>query len=139
MSTPNAGATSESATNTGSTTGFGKFPQFDMNAVIDSYKKNLEVLGLINKMSVEVLNGMVKLQTAFVQQTMSDLGSIYEKAGKPTEMATKFNEVTRNTVVKAVEKSKELSDMMIAATNDIGATVTKRVKDSIAEAKNLTK
>ena len=83
MVTPNNAGTSEKA----NTFEFPKFkmPNVDMNAVIDSYKKNLEVLGLISKMSIEVCNGITKLQSAFVKQMMADMGSVWEKTGKPAD------------------------------------------------------
>ena len=114
-----------------------KMPGIDINAVMDSYRKNLEVLGLISKMSVEVCNGIIKLQSAFVKQMMEDMGSIWEKAGKPADMMAKFNEVTRDTIVKAVGNSKQISDMLVASGNDLTNAFTKRVKDSMEEAKNL--
>lgn len=114
-----------------------KMPGIDVNAVMDSYRKNLEVLGLISKMSVEVCNGIIKLQSAFVKQMMADMGSVWEKAGKPADMVAKINEVTRDTIVKAVGNSKQISDMLVATGNDLTNAFTKRVKDSMEEAKNI--
>lgn len=133
MGTPNNSGTTEK---TGAFPDF-KMPNVDMNAIMDSYKKNLEVLGLINKMSIEVCNGITKLQSAFIKQMMTDMGSILEKTGKPADMMAKFNEVTRDTIVKAVGNSKQISDMLIASNNELTAAITKRMKDSMEEAKNL--
>lgn len=116
-----------------------KMPNVDMNALMDSYKKNLEVLGRINKMSIEVCDGLTKLQSAFIKQMMTDMGSVFEKAGKPADMMAKFNEVTRDTIVKAVENSKQISDMIIGSNNELTAAITKRMKDSMEEAKNFAK
>lgn len=114
-----------------------KMPNVDMNAIMDSYKKNLEVLGLINKMSVEVCNGIIKLQSAFIKQMMTDMGSVFEKASKPTDMMAKFNEIARDTVVKAAGNSKQISDMLVSTGNELSAAISKRVKDSMEEAKNI--
>ena len=135
MGTPNNSGTTEK-TGTATFPNF-KMPNVDMNAIMDSYKKNLEVLGLINKMSIEVCNGITKLQSAFIKQMMTDMGSIWEKTGKPSDMMAKFNEVTRDTIVKAVGNSKQISDMLIASNNELTAAITKRVKDSMEEAKNI--
>jgi len=135
MVTPNNAGTSEKAK-------MFEFPNFkmpsvDMNAIMDSYKKNLEVLGLINKMSIEVCTGITKLQSAFIKQMMTDMGSIWEKAGKPSDVMTKFNEVTRDTVEKAVGNSKQISDMIVSTNKELTAAITKRMKDSMEEAKNV--
>ncbi len=133
MATPN---------NSGSTEKTGAFPNFkmpnvDMNAIMDSYKKNLEVLGLINKMSIEVCNGITKLQSAFIKQMITDMGSIWEKTTKPSEMVAKFNEVTRDTVAKAVGNSKQISEMIVSTNKELSEAITKRMKDSMEEAKNI--
>lgn len=137
MVTPNNnGAAGKTSTNSDL---FPKFnmPSVDVNAIIESYKKNLEVLGLINKMSVEVCNGIIKLQSAFIKQMMSDMGTVFEKTTKPTDLVAKFNEVTRDTVLKATENSKQISEMLVSTGNEVSAAISKRVKDSMEEAKNL--
>ena len=135
MGTPNNNGSTEK-------TGSAAFPSFkmpniDMNAIMEYYKKNLEVLGLINKMSIEVCNGITKLQSAFVKQMMTDIGSIWEKAGKPSDMMTKFSEVTRDTVEKAIGNNKKISEMIVSTNKELSAAITKRVKDSVEEAKNI--
>lgn len=133
MGTPNNSGASDKA---GTCPNF-KMPNIDMNAIMDSYKKNLEVLGLINKMSIEVCNGITKLQSAFVKQMMTDMGSIWENAGKPSDMVTRFNEVARDTVEKAIGNSKQISEMIVSTNKELSAAITKRVKDSVEEAKNI--
>lgn len=130
------------ATNPGAeakTQGFAGFktPKFDTNAVFDSYKKNLEILGLINKMSAEVCSGIAKLQTAFFKQFISDMSSVAEKGGKPADAIAKFSQVSRDAVVKAIENSKQISDLITANNNELTAAFTKRLKDSVEEAKNF--
>lgn len=135
MATPNNG------TDNKTTSGFPKFeaPNVDLNAIVDSYKKNWEVLTLVNKMSAEVFNGIIKLQTAFVKQAMTDLGSVVEQGKKPADFIAKFNEVTRDTLAKAVSNNKEIADMIIASNNELTSTITNRVKESMEEAKHIVK
>jgi hypothetical protein len=112
-----------------------KIPTLDTNAVLDSYKKNLEILGLINKMSMEVCNGITKLQAAFVKQMMADASGIL--CSKPSDVSSKISEVARDTIVRAISNGKQISDLATAASNDITAATTKRFKESIEEAKNI--
>lgn len=113
-----------------------KMPHVDFNAIADSYKKNMEILGLINKMSMEVLNGIAKLQSAYVKQLMTDLGSVFEKGAKPSDAISRFSEVARDNIVKAIGNGKQISDMIIANNNEISAAMTKRFKESLEEAKH---
>lgn len=112
-----------------------KIPKVDTNALLDSYKKNLEILGLINKTSLEVCNGIVKLQTAFVKQLFQDIGSVAEKGPKPSEALARLSEVVRDSVVKAIGNGKQISDMITANGNEIVSAIGKRCKESFEDAK----
>ena len=112
-----------------------KIPSIDTNALMDSYKKNLEILGLINKTSIEVFNGIAKLQATFVKQMISDLGGIVEKSGKPSEAIAEFSRVARDSAVRAVGNGKQISDMLTMASNDITNATAKRIKETMEEAK----
>ncbi|MDR2267819.1 MAG: hypothetical protein LBD81_00010 [Holosporaceae bacterium] len=112
-----------------------KIPTLDTNAILDSYKKNLEILGLINKMSMEVCNGITKLQSAFIKQMMADASGIL--CSKPSDVTSKISEVTRDTIVRAIGNGKQICDLATAASNDITAATTRRFKESIEEAKNI--
>lgn len=115
-------------------TGF-KIPNINVNALMDSYKKNLEILGLINKMSVEVLNGIAKLQSTFIKQMMVDYSSIMEKSTKPSDAMTRLSEITRDSIVKAIGNGKQISDMVMATSNELSDAITKRFKESVEESK----
>ncbi len=131
QSNPNMNAGSEKSAG-----GF-KMPNVDLNAIVDSYKKNLEILGLINKMSVEVCNGITKLQAAFVKQMVSDMGGIMEKCGQPSEAFAKMSEVARDNTMNAINNSKQISEMLTTAGTEIAKTITNRVRENIEEAKNM--
>jgi len=129
-------STVNNSTGTDTKADFGfKIPNFDMNPLLDSQKKNLEILGLINKMSVEVFSGIAKLQTAFLKQIMADMGSI--PGTSPSEALSKISEVCRDNTVKAINSSKQISDMITATNNEITSAVAKRFRESIEEAKDI--
>ncbi len=111
------------------------FPTLDFNAITESYRKNLEILGLINKMSVEVFNDLTKLQTTYMQQLMSDVGSV--ATAKPTEALAKMSEVARTNIVKAMQNGQQIANMMIANNNELTAAVTKRMRETVEETKNV--
>lgn len=114
-----------------------KVPNINVNALMDSYKKNLEILGLINKMSVEVLNGIAKLQSTFIKQMMMDYSSVMEKSTKPSDAMTRLSEITRDSIVKAIGNGKQISDMVVATSNEISDAIAKRFKESVEESKTV--
>ena len=87
-------------------------------------------------MSVEVLNGIAKLQSTFVKQMMMDFGSVMEKSTKPSDAMTRLSEITRDNIVKAIGNSKQISDMVMSTSNELSDAITKRFKESIEETKN---
>ena len=116
-----------------------KMPSIDFSLLMDSYKKNMEILGLINKTSAEVFNATAKLQAAFIRQMVSDMGGIMEKSNKPSEAFAEFSRVARDSAVRAVGNGKQISDLLTMATNDISNATAKRMKETMEEAKAAMK
>ncbi|MBE6447446.1 MAG: hypothetical protein E7015_03110 [Alphaproteobacteria bacterium] len=116
-----------------------KMPQLDMEAITDSYKKNLEILGLMSKMSVEVCNGIVKLQAAFLKQMTMDMGTIFSKTSKPSEVFSQLSDITKDAMTKAFNNSKQISEMLVSSNSELTQALTKRMKESMEEAKNMIK
>lgn len=112
-----------------------KFPNFDTTLLMDSYKKNLEILSLISKTSIDVLNGMARLQATFAKQLFSDMGGVVEKSGKPSEAIAEFSRVARDSAVRAVGNGKQISDMIVTASNDITNAAAKRMRETMEETK----
>ncbi|MDR2766623.1 MAG: phasin family protein [Holosporaceae bacterium] len=115
-----------------------KMPNIDHNAVLDSCKKNLEMMWIINKMSVEVLSGVAKLQGAFMKQLLSDYNNA-AKSSKPSEALSKFSELAHGHLLKAIGNSKQVSEMLTSASKDVHSTLTGRFKESMEEAKHIVK
>ena len=116
-----------------------KMPKVDTESMKNSFKKNLEIVGLMNKMSTEVITGITKVQTAFVKQMMVDMGSIMEKGAKPSQAIAKLKEVTRDTMVTAVQNNKRISDMISANNSELSTTIAHRIKESIDNTKSALK
>ncbi|MDR0555643.1 MAG: hypothetical protein LBG20_01355 [Holosporaceae bacterium] len=125
-------ATATSTNDAKTTGGFSGFhgPKFDPDALASSYKKNLEIWGLINKMSMEVFNGIVKLQSALWQETTKDMASAIGQGGKPSEISQRISRALRDCTISAVNNSKQLSDIIMANSNEIFGTFSKGLKDS---------
>lgn len=103
--------------------------------LMDMYKKNLEIMSLVNQMSLEVYKSVAKLQTTFMQQMFTDACNAC-KTTKPSEAMEKFSELAKNNMATAIENSKKISELVSTAGNDVANLVTKRFKESIDEVKN---
>ncbi|MDR1333641.1 MAG: TIGR01841 family phasin, partial [Holosporaceae bacterium] len=85
-----------------------------------------------------ICSGVAKLQGAFVKQILSDLGDV-AKNSKPSEAFGKFSELTHGHFMKAIENSKQVSEMINTTHSDLTNAITKRLKESMEEAKNIVK
>ena len=98
-------------------------------------KKNLEIMYLVNQMSLEVYKSVAKLQTTFMQQMIADACNAC-KTTKPSEAMEKFAEMAKNNMTAAMENSKKISDLVSAAGSDVASLVAKRFKESVDDVKS---
>ena len=111
-----------------------KFGKVDMNSIIDMYKKNLEILSLVNQMSFDVYKSVAKLQSTFIQQMITDACAACNHT-KPTDAMYKFAELARDNMTNAVNNGKQISEILTSSGTDISGVLTKRFKESIEEMK----
>jgi predicted house-cleaning noncanonical NTP pyrophosphatase (MazG superfamily) len=52
-------------------------------------------------------------------------------------MMAKFSQIMQSSMVKIIGNNKQISDLMSAYNNELTATVTKRFKESVSEAKTV--
>jgi phasin family protein len=114
-------------------------PNVDMDALANSYKKNLEILESINKMSTEVCSGIAQLQSVFVKQMMTELSELIREKGKPSEAVAKFSEFTKEHVAKVVDNGKKISDLLTTTQQSINAAILQRFRESVDEMKQQKK
>ncbi|MDR3156187.1 MAG: TIGR01841 family phasin [Holosporaceae bacterium] len=116
---------------------FGTFnmPQVDMDALVNHHRRNLEILGSINKMSAEVYSGIVQLQSTFVKQMMTEMNELIQEKGKPSEMVAKFSEFAKDHVVKVVDNSKQISDLLATTQQSVNTAILKHFRESVDELK----
>ena len=109
-----------------------------VEGIVDMYKKNLEVMSLVNQMSIEVYKSITKLQTTFMQQMLTDACNecSIREPGKTME---KFSELAKANMEKAMENSKKISELVSAAGGDVASILTKRFKESVEEVKTACK
>lgn len=105
-----------------------------VEGIVDMYKKNLEVMSLVNQMSIEVYRSITKLQTTFMQQMLTDACNAcsIKEPGKTME---KLSELAKTNMEKAMENSKKISELVSAAGGDVASILTKRFKESVEEVK----
>jgi len=115
------------------------FAKIDMEGFSNMYKKNLEILSLVNQMSFDVYKSVAKLQATFIQQMISDACNACNNCSKPADSMNKFADVARSSITNALNNGKQISEMLTSTGNDISGVLTKRFMESMEEMKKAYK
>jgi phasin family protein len=118
-----------------------KMPGFDMNAMMDTQKKNVEALMAANRAAAAGYQDFFKKQMAIFEETMSaaqaQMGSMGDSMNP--DAAAKQADIYRAAMEKALANMTELAEAAKKANEEAFAIVQARVKESIAELQAMTK
>lgn len=111
----------------------------DGTALMDAYKRNIEVMSAANRIALEGAQAVAKRHMEIMQQTMAELSENLRllAAGSPTEKATVQTELLKKAYERAVANTKELADMIQHANGEALAMLNKRFVEAMDEAKAL--
>lgn len=116
-----------------------KLPGVDMNAIVESRRKDVEALMATNKAMFESLQELVKKQADVFSHAMSSaqecVQSLTKGGGLPDP--TKQSEFASKAYEKAVADMNELAAMARKAQSEVMAAITERAKQSVEEMKKL--
>ena len=116
-----------------------KLPGFDMTAMMDTQKKNVEALVAANRAAAAGYQDFYKKQMAIIEETMSaaqaQMASMGENLGP--DAATKQADLYKVAFEKALANMTELAEAAKKANEEAFAIVSARVKESLAELQAL--
>ena len=118
-----------------------KIPGFDMQAIMDAQRKNIEALTAANQAAVQGMQAVAQRQAEILSQAMNEVSSIAQQlagsASNPQEMTTKQAELVRKAFEQALANMRELAEMVSKSNTDAFAIINKRVTESLQELKGL--
>lgn len=116
-----------------------KVPGFDMTALMDTQKKNVEALVAANRAAAAGYQDFYKKQMAIFEETMSgaqaQIASMGENLGP--DSAAKQADLYKVAFEKALANMTELAEAAKKANEEAFAIVSARVKESLAELQAL--
>ncbi|MEO5336372.1 MAG: phasin family protein [Magnetospirillum sp. WYHS-4] len=113
-------------------------PGVDMNAVIDSQRKNLEAVTQANRVALEGMQAFAKRQAEILQQTLGETVAAVESltgSGTPQEATAKQADLVKTAYEKALANMKELAELVAKSNAEAGETINKRIAESLDEIK----
>ena len=118
-----------------------KIPGFDLQAVMDAQRKNIEALNAANQAAVQGMQAVAQRQAEILSQSMSEVSTVAQQlassASNPQEMTTKQAELVRKAFEQALANMRELAEMVSKSNTEAFAIINKRVTESLQELKGL--
>ncbi len=117
-----------------------KLPGFDINAVLESQRKNMEALTTANRQAFEGMQAIADRQREILQQAMQEATTVAKdlaSAGNPQEAASKQTAVMQQAFEKAFDAMRELAEMTSKTNQEAFDTLNQRFTESLAELRKL--
>ncbi|MDQ5908883.1 MAG: hypothetical protein QG599_976 [Pseudomonadota bacterium] len=117
-----------------------KIPGFDVQAIMDAQRKNIEALNAANQTAVQGMQAVAQRQAEILTQAMNEISAIAQQlstVGNPQEMSTKQAELARKGFEQALGNARELAEMVSKSNTEAFAIINKRVTESLQELKSL--
>ena len=115
-----------------------KLPGVDMQAVMDSQRRNLEALGAANKRAMEGMQAVARRQSEIFRQMMEETQASmrdFMAAASPEDKAARQTDLAKSAFERAIANMRELSEMVAQSNNEAFDVINKRVTESLDEFK----
>ena len=118
-----------------------KIPGFDMTAMLDAQRKNIEALTAANQAAVQGMQAVAQRQAEILSQAMGEVSSVAQQlasaGNNPQEMTAKQAELARKAFEQALANMRELAEMVSKSNTEAFAIINKRVTESLQELKSV--
>ena len=115
-----------------------KFPGFDMSALLDSRRKDIEAIAEANTTALAGVQSLARKQSDMLRSTLGELQAFVARVTQPGgQSLTGVGETVKQTLHKGLVDVQELADTVYRAQSDSVAVVTKRVAEHVEELKVL--
>lgn len=117
-----------------------KLPGVDMNAIVDSQRKNLEALTAANRVAIEGVQAVAKRQAQILQETMDEVSSALDKitkSGSPRDAAVNQAAFAKAAFEKALGNMRELAEMVAKSNTEATQAINTRISETLDEIKEL--
>ncbi len=112
----------------------------DVNAIVESQRKNVEALNAANKKALEGFQAVVSREQEILRQTMDETAGAMKAlsaAGSPQEATAKQAELLKTAFEKALANMRELAETMAKSNTEALDAVNKRISESLDEIREM--
>jgi phasin family protein len=112
----------------------------DTEALMATYRRNIEVLSAANKVALEGAQAVAKRHMEIMQQTMGELSETMRtltSAENPQARVARQTEMLKRAYERAVSNTKELGDLIQSSNSEALSLLNHRVAEALDEVKLL--
>jgi phasin family protein len=113
-----------------------RFPGFDMEAIVEAQRKNLEALTQANQLAVEGMQALTRRQTEIIQQALADASGLlgdWTQSSAPEDRLAKNADLAKQAFEKGLANARELNELTVKVGTDAFTVITRRVSQSLDE------
>jgi phasin family protein len=113
-----------------------RFPGFDVQAIVEAQRKNLEALTEANQLAVEGVRALAQRQAEIAQQAVEEASALvreWMQPGAPEQRLAKNVEAAKQAFETGVANARELSELTTKASTDVFGVIAKRVSEGFDE------
>lgn len=117
----------------------GKAPMFDVSALVEAQKKNLEAWTAANRLAFEGAQALAQRQAEMVRKAFQDFSGVtgaFAVDGSPEEKLARQAEFAKGSYEQAVANFGELSELAQKSSAQALAVINKRIVENFDEVKS---
>lgn len=117
-----------------------KVPGVDMDALMQSQRKNIEAVTAANKLAFEGMQAVATRQTEILRQTMDEMSKMMSdmmSAGTPEDRMAKQADLTKAAFEKSLANMREIAEMIAKSNSEAADVITQRVSATLEEIKTM--
>jgi phasin family protein len=119
-----------------------RLPGFDLDAVAEYQRKNMEALTRANQMALEVTQTWMRHSIELAQETMTDMQAMMGEMTKPaTSMEDRLArqaEYSKKTIEKGLDSIRDMTELVVKTNAETFGVLSKRVTEGLEEVRDLT-
>jgi len=119
-----------------------RFGGFDVQAMAEAQRKNLEALTQANQLAIESVRALVQRQGEIAQEAANEASAVlrdWTQPGAPEDRMAKSIEAAKLTFEKRVANIRELNDLGSKASADMIGVIARRISEGFDEVRLYAK
>ena len=119
-----------------------RLPGFDLEAMAQSQRKNIEALTQANQLALEGTQAWMRRNLELARETMEEVSAMMTEFTKPTtSIEARFQrqaEYSKKAIEKGFANIRDLAELVSKANTDAFGVISKRVTEGLEEVRELT-